>query len=93
MRAHNDFSYHEGMRSLHLMTTLAAAKLPLFKDFGELAPVSAPPSRLRGRRYTSLREVVLTFFRFYPRRTVLAFSLMAAQAFFYNAIFFTYALD
>jgi MFS family permease len=64
-----------------------------FRNRGhKLAPVSAPPSRLRGRRYTPLREVVLTFIRFYPRRTLLAFSLMAAQAFFYNAIFFTYAL-
>ena len=64
-----------------------------FRNRGqELAPISGPPSRLRGRRYTPLREVVLTLFYFYPRRTVVAFSLMAAQAFFYNAIFFTYAL-
>ena len=34
----------------------------------------------------------MTLLRFYPRRTMVAFSLMAAQAFFYNAIFFTYAL-
>jgi MFS family permease len=58
----------------------------------EVPPVTAPPSRLRGRRYTPLREVVLTLLCFYPRRTMVAFSLMAAQAFFYNAIFFTYAL-
>jgi MFS family permease len=58
----------------------------------DLPPVTGPLSRLRGRRYTPLREVALTLFRFYPRRTIVAFSLMAAQAFFYNAIFFTYAL-
>lgn len=58
----------------------------------ELPPVSAPPSRLRGRRYTPLREVLLTLLYVYPRRTLVAFSLMAAQAFFYNAIFFSYAL-
>ena len=58
----------------------------------ELPPVSAPPSRLRGRRYTPLREILLTLFYVYPRRTLVAFSLMASQAFFYNAIFFTYAL-
>jgi MFS family permease len=51
-----------------------------------------PLSRLRGRRYTPLREVVLLLFSFYPRRTLLGFSLMAAQAFFYNAIFFTYPI-
>jgi len=57
-----------------------------------IPPVTTPPSRLRGRRYTSLHEVLLTFFYFYPRRSLVGFSLMAAQAFFYNAIFFTYAL-
>jgi hypothetical protein len=31
-------------------------------------------------------------FRRYPRRVVLGLSLMGAQAFLYNAIFFTYAL-
>jgi MFS family permease len=33
-----------------------------------------------------------TLFRLYPQRAFLGLSLMAAQAFFYNAIFFTYAL-
>ena len=56
----------------------------------ELKPVDAPPSRLRGRRYTSLREFRLTLFYFYRRRTAVAFSLMAAQAFFYNGFFFSY---
>ena len=64
-----------------------------FRNRGRsIPPVTAPPSRLRGRRYTSFHEVLLTFFNFYPRRTLVGFSLMAAQAFFYNAIFFTYAL-
>jgi MFS family permease len=31
-------------------------------------------------------------FRLYPRRCVLGLALMSAQAFFYNAIFFTYAM-
>jgi MFS family permease len=64
-----------------------------FRSSGQsLPPVTTPPSRLRGRRYTPLREVVAALFQLYPRRTVVGFSLMAAQAFFYNAIFFTYAL-
>jgi MFS family permease len=58
----------------------------------EIPDVGEPPSRLRGRRYTPLREVVLTLVYFYPRRTLVGLSLMAAQAFFYNAIFFTYPL-
>jgi MFS family permease len=57
-----------------------------------IPPVGAPPSRLRGRRYTPLREVLLTLRYFYPRRTAVGLSLMAAQAVLYNAIFFTYVL-
>jgi MFS family permease len=38
------------------------------------------------------RLVARILFRKYPSRTVLGISLMVAQAFFYNAIFFTYAL-
>jgi hypothetical protein len=53
----------------------------------KITPISVPPARLRGRRYTSLREVVLTLVYFYPRRTLVSFSLMAAQAYCYNGIF------
>jgi MFS family permease len=56
----------------------------------DLKPVNGPPSRLRGRRYTSFREFMLTLFAFYPHRTVAVCSLMAAQAFFYNGFFFSY---
>jgi MFS family permease len=48
--------------------------------------------RLRARRSTPLAEVAKTLFRVELRRTLVGLSLMAAQAFFYNAIFFTYAL-
>ena len=37
-------------------------------------------------------RVVRTIFHDYPRRALLGLVLMASQAFFYNAIFFTYAL-
>jgi MFS family permease len=40
----------------------------------------------------SLGSVARTLLRVYPERTALGLALMAAQAFFYNAIFFTYAL-
>jgi MFS family permease len=39
-----------------------------------------------------LAEVARTLFRVERRRTLVGLSLMVAQAFFYNAIFFTYAL-
>jgi MFS family permease len=48
--------------------------------------------RLRTRDHTPLREVALALFVTYRQRTLVGLSLMASQAFFYNAIFFTYAL-
>jgi MFS family permease len=51
-----------------------------------------PRVRLRRRTHTSLAEVGRTLFRTYRQRTLVGLTLMAAQAFFYNAIFFTYAL-
>ncbi|HEY1944904.1 MAG TPA: MFS transporter [Roseiarcus sp.] len=62
------------------------------KSGAQLATVEAPPVRLRSRTHTPIREVLATIFRVYPRRAFLGLTLMAAQAFFYNAIFFTYAL-
>ncbi len=51
-----------------------------------------PRIRLRTRHHTPLGEVVRTLWQTHRRRTLVGLSLMAAQAFFYNAIFFTYAL-
>jgi MFS family permease len=51
-----------------------------------------PRVRLRARSHTPLSEVVHTLFARHHGRTWVGLSLMAAQAFFYNAIFFTYAL-
>jgi MFS family permease len=48
--------------------------------------------RLRMRSHTPLLEVAGALFATYRRRTLVGLSLMGAQAFFYNAIFFTYAL-
>jgi MFS family permease len=48
--------------------------------------------RLRMRDHTPLAEVARTLFITYRQRTLVGLALMTAQAFFYNAIFFTYAL-
>ena len=48
--------------------------------------------RLRARSHTPLSEVARALFVTYRQRTLVGLSLMASQAFFYNAIFFTYAL-
>jgi MFS family permease len=50
------------------------------------------PMRLHPRTHTPLREVFHTLFITFRVRTLVALALMMAQAFFYNAIFFTYAL-
>jgi MFS family permease len=57
-----------------------------------LAAVTGPRARLRARPSTPLSEVTMTLFGRHRDRTLVGLSLMAAQAFFYNAIFFTYAL-
>jgi len=61
-------------------------------------PAAAPGSerlpriRLATRHFTPLRDVMEALFVAHRRRTAVGLVLMAAQAFFYNAIFFTYAL-
>src|SRR6185369_11811950 len=45
--------------------------------------------RLKMRSHTPLREVAHTLFSVYRQRSMVGLVLMAAQAFFYNAIFFT----
>jgi MFS family permease len=58
----------------------------------ELPPVPGPKLRLRRHGGGWFGAGVRALFVEYRRRTVLGVSLMAAQAFCYNAIFFTYAL-
>jgi MFS family permease len=48
--------------------------------------------KLRMRDHTPLRDVAHALFDTYRQRTLVGLTLMTAQAFFYNAIFFTYAL-
>jgi MFS family permease len=57
-------------------------------------PLAPAEGRLRitGRAHASLATVAHTLLTTYRRRTILGLSLITAQAFFYNAIFFTYAL-
>jgi MFS family permease len=58
-----------------------------------LSPLPSLPSLPRPPpRTLGLREVGRVLFLQYRTRTMLGLSLMAAQAFLYNAIFFTYAL-
>jgi MFS family permease len=58
-----------------------------FQDASELKPMRVHP-----RTHTPLKEVFKTIFVTYRKRALVVLTLMASQAFFYNAIFFTYAL-
>jgi MFS family permease len=51
-----------------------------------------PKIKLKMRDHTPLREVAHTLFTLYRQRSLVGLTLMVAQAFFYNAIFFTFAL-
>ncbi|WP_207459968.1 MFS transporter [Azospirillum sp. SYSU D00513] len=62
---------------------------------GRTGPLPAPagrPLRLNPGQDTSMPAILRVLFVRYRSRSVLGLSLMVAQAFFYNAIFFTYAL-
>jgi len=65
-----------------------------FRDSGHRlhAATTGTALRIRPRSHTPLREVFGSLFKVHRRRTLVGLALMASQAFFYNAIFFTYAL-
>lgn len=80
---------------LHGRTSEADAIVSVIERTARQAEPSSPVSRLRlhvRRRAVNLVDLGVSLFRLYPRRAVLGLVLMASQAFFYNAIFFTYAL-
>ena len=71
---------------------VAGIEARLRRDGHVLQQGPFPTIRLRTRTHTPLGEVASTLFRAQRQRSLVGLSLMAAQAFFYNAIFFTYAL-
>ncbi len=56
-----------------------------------IAPTTKP-LRLHARDHTPLGEIFHTLFHTFRQRSLVGLTLLTAQAFFYNAIFFTYAL-
>jgi MFS family permease len=61
-------------------------------DSRDVARPVWPKLRIRMRKHTPLAEVAHTLFTVYRERSLVGLVLMTAQAFFYNAIFFTFAL-
>ncbi|HYZ40715.1 MAG TPA: MFS transporter [Stellaceae bacterium] len=64
------------------------------KEAAGVASLAAVEGRIRlaTSSRTPLVRMVLAIVRDYPQRAILGLVLMGSQAFFYNAIFFTYAL-
>ena len=58
----------------------------------QLPAVTSAPLRLHARDHTPLSEIFHTLFHTFRQRSLVGLTLLTAQAFFYNAIFFTYAL-
>lgn len=73
-----------------IVTKIEAA----FRQIGTSLPKkeAITPIHIHPRSHTPLKEVFSTLFQTFRTRTLLGLTLMGAQAFFYNAIFFTYAL-
>lgn len=59
---------------------------------GPLPPTTYGPIQLNRRGAASLTEVWRAMFDTHRDRAILGLTLMSCQAFFYNAVFFTYAL-
>jgi MFS family permease len=64
-----------------------------YRDRGiKIPPMTEKPLRLHARDHTPLKEVFTSLFVVHRQRALVGLTLLTAQAFFYNAIFFTYAL-
>jgi MFS family permease len=68
---------------------IAGAMVPVVMDHSYK---DLPPTRIRTRTHTRWSEIWNAIVHEHRRRSFLGFVLMLTQAFFYNAIFFTYAL-
>ena len=71
--------------------TVASIESAVARQHGELSATDGGLA-MTLRPPPALREIAWLLLRRYPTRTVLGLALMISQAFFYNAIFFTYAL-
>jgi len=71
---------------------VAAIEAEVQKERGGLPPIPIGTSALVHSPEPTLRQVAHVLLSRYRRRSVVALALMLSQAFFYNAIFFTYAL-
>jgi MFS family permease len=69
---------------------VTAVEQTIFGD--DRIELDTPPTRIRTRTHTPWNEIWGSIVHEHRRRSLLGFVLMLTQAFFYNAIFFTYGL-
>jgi MFS family permease len=67
-------------------------KVKEYNGLDELPEPEGDPIEIRPRDHTPVKSILGTMFVDNRKRTVLGLSLMAAQAFIYNAVFFTFGL-
>ncbi len=79
-------------RAAEAEAVIAGIEARLRAEGHAIADGPFPTVRLLSRHSTPLSEVVHTLANAHTQRTLVGLALMSAQAFFYNAIFFTYAL-
>lgn len=74
--------------------TIAEIERTVAEETGSRLPQPNPTQsiRIRVRHRFGLQTVLTTILRKFRKRAILGFTLMAAQAFVYNAILFTYAI-
>ncbi len=78
-------------RAAEAEQVVAGIEAEVAREHGPL-PAPAPHAPVGHRPSPPLREVARVLFVHYRQRSAVALGLMLSQAFFYNAIFFTYAL-
>jgi MFS family permease len=81
----------------HVQAAIATVERIEAQVYGENWKIRAQAAAITVRKVkvsgpVGLRHLAHTLLRRYPRRTVLGLSLMLAQAFLYNSIFFSYGL-
>src|SRR5580704_10419471 len=71
---------------------VAAIERDVERTYGRPLPPPGPPAEVEAKGSVTFTSIARVLLRRHPRRTVLGLSLMIAQAFAYNGVFFTYAL-
>lgn len=79
-------------RNAEAENVVTSIETQIEKETGKPLPTPEGHLYVKPRTHTTFTEIAHTMFTQYRQRSILSLVLMGAQAFLYNAIFFTYAL-